>query len=124
VIVIRHTNECAGKPNAQGRLTGKCNCKTAKLDERARKQLVSFLGGLADDSIKAGEDAEYFALRLDVLAEQVRKSAHGVRMTAKRSNRTTRRTTHHEPPTSGTRRSVGGQSLEPPHTDRSRRRVA
>ena len=90
MIFIRHSEECAGKPNAAGRLTGKCNCKTAKLDEAARKQLERLLGKLAEDSIQAGEQSEYFALRLDELAEQIAKDARGVRRTAKRSDRAAR----------------------------------
>jgi len=96
VIFVRHTEECTGKPNAVGRLTGKCNCKTAKLDAAARKQLERLLGKLADDSIHAGEESAYFALRLDELAEQIAKDARGVRRTAKRSDLTTRRSTRHK----------------------------
>ena len=96
MIFVRHTEECAGKPNAVGRLTGKCNCKTAKLDAAARKQLERLLGKLAEDSINAGEQSEYFALRLDELAEQIAKDARGVRRTAKRSDRTTRLNTSHK----------------------------
>ena len=96
MIVVRHAEECAGKPNAAGRLTGKCNCKTAKLDQTARKQLQHLLGKLADDSIRAGEQSEYFALRLDELAEQIAKDARGVRRMAKRSDRTTRLSTSHK----------------------------
>ena len=96
MIIIRHAEECAGKPNAVGRLTGKCNCKTAKLDKAARAQLQRLLGKIADDSIRAGEESEYFALRLDELAEQIAKDARGVRRTAKRSDRTTRLSTRHK----------------------------
>ena len=96
MIVVRHTEECSGKPNGAGRLTGRCNCKTAKLDDAARKQLQRLLGKLAGDSIRAGEESEYFALRLDELADQVAKDARGVRRTARRSDLTTRRTTLHE----------------------------
>lgn len=96
MIIVRHAKECSSKPDARGHLTGRCNCKTAKLDERARKQLMKLLGTFAGDSIKAGEESEYFALRLDELAEQIRKNAHSVRMTAKRSDRTTRITTVHK----------------------------
>ena len=96
MIFVRHTEECAGKPDAAGRLTGKCNCKTAKLDQAARTQLQRLLGKLADDSIRAGEQSEYFALRLDELAEQIAKDAGGVRRTAKRSDRTSRLGTTHK----------------------------
>ena len=96
MIFVRHTEDCTGKPNAVGRLTGKCNCKTAKLDGAARAQLQRLLGKLANDSINAGEESEYFALRLDELAEQIAKDARGVRRTAKRSDRTTRLTTRHK----------------------------
>lgn len=95
MIIVRHTEQCSGAPNAAGRLTGKCDCKTAPLDQAARKQLQRLLGKLAEDSIKAGEESEYFALRLDELAEMIAKDARGVRLTAKRSDRTTRLTTTH-----------------------------
>lgn len=95
MIIVRHTKECAGKPDANGRLTGRCNCKTAKLDESAMKRLRLLLGTLAGESLKAGEESEYFALRLDELADQIAKDARGVRRTAKRSDLTTRRTAHH-----------------------------
>ena len=85
MILVRHAEECAGKPNATGRLTGKCDCKTAKLDQAARTQLLRLLGKLATDSIRAREEDEYFALRLDALAEQIAKDARGVRRTAKLS---------------------------------------
>ena len=96
MIVVRHAEECTGAPNAFGRLTGKCNCKTAKLDQSARKLLMQLLGRLASDSLKAGEESEYFALRLDALAEQIAKDARLVRATANRSDRTTRATTSHK----------------------------
>ena len=94
MIFVRHTEECASKPNATGRLTGKCNCKTAPLDQKARTQLERLLGKLAEDSINAGEQSEYFALRLDALAEQIAKDARGVRRTAKRADRNTRLLAH------------------------------
>ena len=90
MIFVRHTEECASKPDRAGRLTGKCNCKTAKLDQTARTQLQRLLGKLAGDSIDAGEQSEYFALRLDELAEQIAKDARGVRRTAKRADRAAR----------------------------------
>jgi hypothetical protein len=90
VIVVRHTEDCAGAPNTSGRLTGKCDCKTAKLDEAARKQITRLLAKLAEDSIDAGELSEYFALRLDGLAEQIAKDARGVRRTAARADRAAR----------------------------------
>lgn len=90
MIFVRHAEDCAGKPNAVGRLTGECNCQTAKLDQDARKQLQQLLGKLAEDSIDADEESEYFALRLDELAEQIAKDARGVRMTAKRADRAAR----------------------------------
>jgi len=90
VIFIRHTEECASKPNATGHLTGKCNCKTAKLDAAARKQLGCLLDKLTEDSIHAGEHPEYFALRLDELAEQIAKEARSVRRTAKRTDQAAR----------------------------------
>ena len=96
MIFVRHTEECAGKPNAVGRLTGKCNCKTAKLDQTARTQLQRLLGKLADDSIRAGEESEYFALRLDELAEQIAKDARGVRRTAKRADKNARLRVRHK----------------------------
>lgn len=96
MIFVRHTSECSGKPNAAGRLTCKCDCKTAKLDTTARKQLRLLLGKLADASIRAGEESEYFALRLDQLAEQIEQDARSVRRTARRSDRTSRLTTLHK----------------------------
>ncbi len=96
MIFVRHTEECGGKPNAAGRLIGRCNCKTAPLDQAARKQLQRLLGKLAEDSIRAGETSEYFALRLDALADQIAKDARGVRRTAKQSDRTTRLNTRHK----------------------------
>lgn len=95
MIIVRHHESCAGAPDLSGRLTGKCNCKTAKLDASARKLLTRLLGRLAEDSIKAGEESEYFALRLDVLAEQIAKDARGVRRTAKRADKTMRETSVH-----------------------------
>lgn len=95
MIIVRHTEECTGAPNLRGELTGQCNCKTAKLDERARKHIAQLLGTLAEESIKAGEGSEYFALRLDAIAAEVIQGARGVRLTAKRSDRTTRNTTMH-----------------------------
>ncbi len=85
MFFVRHTTECAGKPDASGRLTGECNCKTAKLDVAARKQLEQLLRKLDGDSIKANEQAEYFALRLDQLAEQISRVARAVRRAAKSS---------------------------------------
>jgi len=90
MIIVRHTEECASKPNGAGRLTGKCNCKTAPLDQKARTQLQRLLDKLAGDSIDADETSEYFALRLDELAEQVAQVARSVRRTAKRSDRASR----------------------------------
>lgn len=89
MIFVRHTEECTSKPSA-GRLTGKCNCKTAPLDQKARAQLQLLLDKLAEDSIDADEASEYFALRLDELAEQIAKEARSVRRTAKRSDRASR----------------------------------
>lgn len=91
MIFVRHTEECAGKPNGIGQLTGKCNCKTAKLDQAARKALEKLLGKLAENSIEADEASEYFALRLDELAEQIAQEARSVRRTAKRSDRAARK---------------------------------
>jgi len=91
MIFVRHTEECAGKPNAAGRLTGTCNCETAKLDQAARKKLERLLGKLAGDSIEADEASEYFALRLDALAEQIAQEARCVRRTAKRPDRASRK---------------------------------
>jgi len=96
VIFVRHTTECAGKPNGAGRLTGTCDCKTAKLDESARKRLTRLLGDLASASIQAGEESEYFALRLDELAEQIAKDARGVRRTAKRADKNARLRSFHK----------------------------
>lgn len=96
MIIVRHSEKCAGKPDGAGRLTGKCNCKTAKLDQIARTQLQQLLGKLANESIRAGEESEYFALRLDALADQIAKDARGVRRTAKRSDKTTRLSTSHK----------------------------
>lgn len=90
MIFVRHTEECASKPNGAGQLTGKCNCKTAKLDQAARAALERLLDKLADDSIDADEQSEYFALRLDELAEQIAKEARSVRRNAKRSDRASR----------------------------------
>lgn len=89
MIFVRHTEECTSKPVA-GRLTGKCNCKTAPLDQKARTQLQRLLDKLAEDSIDADEASEYFALRLDELAEQIAKEARSVRRNAKRSDRAAR----------------------------------
>ena len=96
MIFVRHAEECTSKPNAVGRLTGKCNCKTAPLDQAAQKQLQLLLDKLADDSIQAGEESEYFALRLDELAALIAKDARVVRCRAKRSDRTPRFTTRHK----------------------------
>jgi hypothetical protein len=83
MIIIRHSEECAGKPNGAGFLTGKCNCQTAKLDEAARKQLEHLLGELSEKSLQAGEKSEYFALRLDALVAQITKVAWSKRLHAK-----------------------------------------
>ena len=96
MIFVRHSEECAGKPNAVGQLTGKCNCETAKLDQAARTQLQELLGKLAEDSIDADEDSEYFALRLDELAKQIVKDACSVRRIAKRLDSATRLSTRHK----------------------------
>ena len=90
MIMIRHTENCAGKPNGAGRLTGECDCKTAKLDKEARTKLQALLAKLAEDSIDGDEDSEYFALRLDDLAEQIANDARGVRRTAKQADRAAR----------------------------------
>ena len=90
MIVVRHTETCAGKPDAAGRLTGSCDCATAKLDESAREQLRRLLGDLAVASLDADEESEYFALRLDELAEQIARDARGVRRTARRADRAAR----------------------------------
>lgn len=87
MIIVRHNETCSSKPNRSGRLTGTCDCKTAPLDEAARTQLQQLLGQLADDSLRADEEPEYFALRLDAMAEQIAKDARGVRRTAKRPKR-------------------------------------
>lgn len=87
---VRHTEECAGKPVA-GRLTGTCDCKTAKLDTAARGALQRLLAKLGDASIAADEDSEYYALRLDELADQIASEAKSVRRTAKRADREARR---------------------------------
>ena len=89
MIFVRHTEECASKPVA-GCLTGKCNCKTAPLDQKARTQLQRLLDKLAEDSIDADEESTYFALRLDELAEQIAKQARSVRRNAKRSDSASR----------------------------------
>ena len=96
MIFVRHTEECTSKPNAAGRLTGKCNCKTASLNQAAQKQLQRLLDKLADDSIHAGEESEYFALRLDELAALIAKDARVVRRRAKRSDRTPSLNTRHK----------------------------
>jgi hypothetical protein len=95
MIFIRHTSGCSSKPVA-GRLTGKCDCKTAKLDVAARKQLANLLGKLASASLDANEESEYFALRLDELAEQIKKDARGVRRTAARADRAARQRSRKE----------------------------
>lgn len=89
MIIVRHHEKCASAPDKRGRLTGTCNCKVAPLDAAALDQLKSLLGKLADDSLAAFEEAEYFALRLDSLAAQIAHDARGVRRTAKRSDKTT-----------------------------------
>ena len=89
MIFVRHTEECTSKPIA-GRPTGTCNCKTAPLGQKARTQLQRLLDKLAEDSIDADEASEYFALRLDELAEQIAKEARSVRRNAKRSDRASR----------------------------------
>ena len=86
MIIVRHTESCASNPNAAGRLTGKCNCKTAPLDEAARAQLQQLLKKLAKDALRAGEEPAYFALRLDALADQITKDARVARRAVKRSD--------------------------------------
>ena len=90
MIFIRHTEECAAKPDRAGRLIGKCNCKTAKLDEAAQAQLQRLLGKLTADSIAVGEQSEYFALRLDALADLIAKDARVTRQRAKGADRRAR----------------------------------
>ena len=90
MIFIRHHETCSGKPSNTGKLTGECDCKTAKLDEAARAELQQLLAKLAEDSLDADEESEYFALRLDELAEQIAKDARGVRRTAKHADRAAR----------------------------------
>lgn len=90
MIFIRHHENCTSKPNG-GKLTGECNCQTAKLDEAARVELEQFLAKHAEDSIDADEESEYFALRLDDLAEQLAKEARNVRRTARSADREARR---------------------------------
>lgn len=87
MIFIRHHETCAGTPNTSGKLTSECDCKVAPLDEDARKRLKQLLGELAGDSLKSGEETEYFALRLDMLADVITQDATGCRRTAKRSDR-------------------------------------
>jgi len=94
VIFIRHHETCSSKPNAAGKLTGECACKTAKLDEEARSALHELLAKLAEDSLDADEESEYFALRLDELAEQIAKDARSVRRTAKQADREARQRAH------------------------------
>jgi hypothetical protein len=91
VIFIRHNENCASKPNAAGKLTGECDCQTAKLDEAARAELEQFLAKHAEESIDADEESEYFALRLDELAELLTKEARNVRRTARSADREARR---------------------------------
>jgi glutamine synthetase len=79
MIIVRHTEECASKPNPAGYLTGKCNCKTAPLDKASRKQLERLLEKLAGASSLAGEEPEYFTLRLDQLADQIAQEARVIR---------------------------------------------
>lgn len=86
MIIVTHTAECSGVP-VEGRLTGVCDCKTAKLTDNARLKLKVFLGELAGDSLAAGEECEYFALRLEMLEEMVESAAKSVRRTAKRSDK-------------------------------------
>lgn len=87
MILVHHTDECAGKPSPKGLLTAPCNCKTAPMTADARKRLTSFLGTLAGESIKAKEPALYFAVRLEILALQIAKDARAVRRTAAFSDR-------------------------------------
>ena len=79
MIFIRHTESCAGKPNVAGHLTGTCDCKTAGLDEDARAKLHAFLGDLAEASLATEEEAEYFVLRLEGLAQEAAKEARNAR---------------------------------------------
>jgi hypothetical protein len=91
VIFIRHHEDCAGAPKPNGKLSGVCNCKVAPLDEDARKRLKKLLGKLAGDSIKSAEEMEYFALRLDMLADVILDDARGCRATAKRDEAKSKR---------------------------------
>ncbi len=91
MIFIRHSENCAGKPNAAGRLEGECNCQTAKLDVAARTELEQLLARHSEESIDADEESEYFALRLDDLAELIAKEARNVRRTARSADREARR---------------------------------
>ena len=79
MIFIRHTESCAGKPNAAGYLTGTCDCKTAGLDGDARTKLEALLGELAQASLATDEEPEYFVLRLEGLAAEAAKEARNAR---------------------------------------------
>jgi hypothetical protein len=91
MIFIRHHENCASKPNAAGRLTGECDCQTAKLDVAARTELEQFLAKHSEESVDADEESEYFALRLDELAELIAKEARNVRRDARSADREARR---------------------------------
>jgi hypothetical protein len=95
MIIIRHTDECAGKPDASGQLTGTCDCKTAGLDQAAYKSLRRLLDKLTDESGLMQEDPEYFALRLDAIAARVVNEARSIRVRGRIKRRMTKQKQKH-----------------------------
>lgn len=87
MIFVRHHEKCAGQPTATGKLTGSCDCKVAPMDEAARKALEKLLVALDSTSKRNAEDRDYFALRLDMLAEQIAHEAKQVRFQIRRGRR-------------------------------------
>lgn len=80
MIIIRHHETCGGRPSLDGKLRGKCDCKVAPMDAAAREKIELLVASLEGDSLAASEEPEYFALRLDMLAEKLERTAHTVRM--------------------------------------------
>ena len=87
MIFVRHHENCSGRPSADGKLTGECDCKVAPMDDAARKVLEAMIAALESNSIAVGEDREYLALRLDMLADVLEHAAHMVRRRAARDKR-------------------------------------
>lgn len=79
MIFVRHHEKCSGSPSRDGRLTGKCDCKVAPMDDAARKVVETLVAALEGESISVEEDPDYLALRLDMLAEMIEDAAAKVR---------------------------------------------